>query len=270
MNKIINEYVFCLGADDPEMGRMIEILGLLGSCYFLAQSGGERVNPRTAYLADNPKGQFSSMLLGGKKLVVIECDITGLVPDIRIDHHNPGDVGFNLGPDSYLEASSLGQLCKLLDLNPSDKDRYLAATDHCFAAAAQGLCPGIDPAKVKKMAISDLYNRFKQTFELYSEMILDSPVVVISNQNIFFLQTDLGVGYSLAYTTVRTIATNLGVPVILRNRQTGPKESLRLHLCGRVTEDVVLTFMSVWGPEIGLSEIYGCEKRGYAGGYLLT
>ncbi|HEX7690385.1 MAG TPA: hypothetical protein VF453_21945, partial [Burkholderiaceae bacterium] len=77
--------------------------------------------------------------------VYVECDLPGRSPVARVDHHHPGDAGYEMPPGRYLEGSSLGQVLRLLEREPSPTQRLLAAGDHCLTAAYQGACPGVDP-----------------------------------------------------------------------------------------------------------------------------
>lgn len=94
------------------------------------------------------------------EVVIFEC-ADGACPKngqilARCDHHNPGDHGYGLGPDKFWEASSLGQLCAILGVDPIEELLMVAAGDHCPAAAYKGLCPGIDPVKFRVHRIEGL------------------------------------------------------------------------------------------------------------------
>src|SRR5690606_15369025 len=69
-------------------------------------------------------------------------------PVTRIDHHNPGDPGYEMPPERYLEGASLGQTLGLLEVEPTPTQRLLAAADHCLTAAYQERCPGVDPREL--------------------------------------------------------------------------------------------------------------------------
>ena len=55
-----------------------------------------------------------------------------------IDHHREGDPGFAAPAAKSWAASSLGQLCTLLDRAPDKRDLAMAAMDNNFAAALLG------------------------------------------------------------------------------------------------------------------------------------
>jgi len=96
------------------------------------------------------------------EIIVFECSPNAALcsPKSTViaacDHHNPGDEGYALGPDLFWEASSIGQLCMLLNVDPTEELLMVAAGDHCPAAAYKGLCPGIDVEKFKTHRIDGL------------------------------------------------------------------------------------------------------------------
>lgn len=95
----------------------------------------------------------------GADCIIFECNAAaagGQEVVGRCDHHNPGDPGYALGPDRFWEASSLGQLCSILGVSPTEGLLMVAAGDHCPAAAYKGLCPGVDAQKFKTHRIAGL------------------------------------------------------------------------------------------------------------------
>lgn len=74
----------------------------------------------------------------------------------KCDHHRPGDYGYGMGPEKFWEASSIGQLCALLGVPPTEELLMVAAGDHCPAAAYRGLCPGIDAQQFKTHRIKQM------------------------------------------------------------------------------------------------------------------
>lgn len=103
-----------LGAKDPEMD-MIEddMLKPIGLEFEYAMKGSERVHPGNAYNADNKCDSA----------IMIECGGNSL-RGRSIDHHNPGDLGYNIKPDFFLPASSLGQMLRLIIDNSSNSNDY--------------------------------------------------------------------------------------------------------------------------------------------------
>ena len=156
----LKQAVFLLGAPDPEM-REIEIQALrqgvlVGRCY---EASGNRVNARSAYEAtqaglvdptapwrhDLPMAVWPQEWTAG---VFVECNYVGFVNSTRVDHHNPGDPGWGKGPEEYWAASSIGQACRILEVEADDRLLLIAAADHCLTAAYQGQCLGVDPGEL--------------------------------------------------------------------------------------------------------------------------
>lgn len=142
---------FVLGAQDPEMREIERVLRDDRRPRLHAARHGRRCTPMTAYQADGvvvlgPDGIARPRVLPPKApAVYVECSLLERPPTARVDHHHPGDPGFTAGPHEYLRGSSLGQVLALLEREPTDTQRLLAAGDHCLSAAYQGECPGVDP-----------------------------------------------------------------------------------------------------------------------------
>lgn len=111
-------YLFVLGADDPEMSAIESLLHESGQQFTYARGpSGPRVIPPTTYQAVMP-----DQVDGITDVVFIECDIaTGTRVDWLqnvdlhfVDHHRPGDPGYGCGPTEFLPASSIGQVITLL------------------------------------------------------------------------------------------------------------------------------------------------------------
>ena len=130
--------MWILGARDPEMTRIEEVLFEQEIEYKWARRGRRPVNADTAYRANIPPDA----------LVCVEC---GPAPEgaVIIDHHRPGDPGYGVAPEEYLAGSSLGQTLRALGVEPEPDDLIIAAADHCLRAAYQGRCPGVEPDAVR-------------------------------------------------------------------------------------------------------------------------
>src|SRR5919199_203532 len=127
--------IFLLGADDPEMKAMADLLTARHHDVRFAEVNKKRAHAGNAYEADPLE------LTRGEMLICIECRPTFIPTGVNlvvIDHHRPGDPGWNKGPKEYWEASSIGQLHRLLDMTPTQEARVIAAMDHCFPAAIRG------------------------------------------------------------------------------------------------------------------------------------
>lgn len=112
--------VVLFGASDPEAQLAEELCQQLGVAYcYAVDAAGKRVHPGNAYAAQgvsNPE-LLQTVLEQGGRAILFECEVAleGVTADIlRCDHHRPGDPGYGLPPEKFWEASSLGQLYKLL------------------------------------------------------------------------------------------------------------------------------------------------------------
>jgi len=181
----MGEVMYLLGAPDPEMARIERALDACAIPHEYARAGGRRVTPETAYRADAIR-----VPVGTRVLVQVEC-----APAVRprglavrvIDHHRPGDPGYESTPPWYMSASSLGQVlarmarddmapAALLAVGvvvpppvdtreawyaggrwyaPSGDTRLCAAADHCLSAAYLGRCPGVDPATLYEWRLAE-------------------------------------------------------------------------------------------------------------------
>jgi len=152
------------GGADAESAEA-RLVALAAGCRVgIATMAGKPVSGGTAYKADGFQLEDESMTEEITEVVIFECNpaCAGLHKMVaRCDHHIPGDLGFGLGPDQFFEASSLGQLMKFLGVEPSDRQKLVAASDHCPAHAYQGLCPGISPEVFRE-------HRLTEKVEFYS------------------------------------------------------------------------------------------------------
>ncbi len=263
------KYHFILGAADPEMNRIDALVREYGASVVYAAASGRRVHAGNAYVADPVE------LPAGATPVWVECRACGAEGGVVIDHHRPGDPGFGRPAAESWDASSLGQLYRLLNFGePSDEDRALAAMDHAFAGAVRGECPGVGPEAVLAVKHREIAAGTRATVEAveasvkrFREMIAVAPTEVIGAQPLRDLCGEyLGEGYSLSLLAAQTAAVIEGVGVILRHRDvaTGPE---KWSLSGHVDASTVNAFMREWAPAHNLTKIYGVPDRGYAGGY---
>lgn len=265
---------FLCGASDPEMRRSKEILLSRGETWIQAKKDGNPVHPGNAHTGNN-----RDEIPEGAEVFSIECSVEGITPRKAFDHHNPGDAGYALGSEQFWEASSLGQLCQFLGITEAEvpqEDRVLAAMDHCYGAAMQGRCPGVTAQEVWNMdAIETAQStgvgvkRVREEIEKYREIILtrtDNPIR-IGDTEVIIIPDPVGMVYSLNYLAAKAAAALCAVPILvgLKNDKDSPK---KIHLFGDVKPETISEFMSTWAPERGLTGIYGCPDRGYAGGFL--
>lgn len=136
----MTEYLYVLGAPDPEMAAIERRLIEAGHRVVYATASNARVHPGNAYAADPVTAPKDTVL------VLVECGWPDQPSDsVIIDHHKPGHPGYGRPPEEYMSASSLGQVLSHIGREPGMMDRYVAAADHCLSAAYRGRCPGVDP-----------------------------------------------------------------------------------------------------------------------------
>lgn len=293
-------YLFLLGVDDPEMRRISHILSVgvprkhqaIGVVWSplckkeYAKVKGMPVNPGNAYQADSPPDYVIESLREKlpARLVCIECAPKEIPKEISevimIDHHRPGDPGFDLPPEQYWKASSIGQFYTLLGsfdsffLKVPDEDKILAAMDHCLPAARQGRCPDVTPQDVSEarvnhiaMACNVSLSFVFKTKDALARKIAGCPADVIGVERVRdFTDHHLGVGYSLEYLCAQEVSADINQPLLLRSKDAndGP-DKIILYGAAPTT---VTAFLTGYAPEKGLLRIYGSPERGYAGGYL--
>lgn len=139
-------YVFVLGAGDPEMSAIEEICRSENYPVVYALGHGRRVHAGNAYQADS----INLHKYSGLVPVWVECRSKDYQSShIIIDHHSAGDPGYGLEPHEYWQGSSVGQLCTLVGHKRTDLLSITAAADHCLSHAYKGMCPGVSPAALR-------------------------------------------------------------------------------------------------------------------------
>lgn len=115
------DVVWVLGAPDAEMQAIENLLRECGQVVVYATSdavlygrqGKQRVHGGNAYAATS----MSAYPPDTAEYIFVECDVPSMPSHIdrsRVDHHRPGDPGYGVGPERYLEASSIGQVISRL------------------------------------------------------------------------------------------------------------------------------------------------------------
>lgn len=264
--------LFVLGAPDPEMEEIQNVTTVAQDVIIAhAAVGGTRVHPGNAYKSTD------MMIVSGRqhfnevdRTVAVECggplfsDLPGKTRTL-IDHHRPGDTGYGKPPAEYMSASSLGQVLNLLGLQPTPKQRLVAAADHCLAAAYRGECPGVDPddlmawraesrATFQKRSVQDVLNDVRRAMD-----ILRNPPAVLRCPEVFV--ADLR-GQHVP--ELPEAAARLGRPFLSSVIEKDGREKVVLQAA---PDHVVRAFLN--GEIVpGLTDTYGDPARGFAGGYL--
>jgi hypothetical protein len=265
--------IFILGAEDPEMRRIQEILDAERLARAHATINGQRVNVGNAYGLDH-LGTDDSMGLArsGRPAIFVETSVAGVTPVHVIDHHNEGDPG-DLPPQEYWRASSLGQLCMLLGRQGTDQDRVLAAMDHSLFAALKGETD-VDAEAVMSLSIDETARRYaditspetvRAMVDIYARRIFESHTISQASDIVDLRHIHLGLNYSLEHLCLQTALGLVGISGVIRLKN-APDEPYKVALTGYASIAQVAEFVS-FADAIGLKRIYSNPMRGYGGGF---
>lgn len=276
------KYLFILGAMDPEMRFIERVLDEAMMPHVHATKVGRPVEPGTAYDAtDLPSPTLLNVCDG---VCLVECGgnvflhLWARFGSDRVeivDHHRPGDPGYGKPPDQFFEASSIGQVLRLigrLGAQPPVKISaaellMVAAADHCLRAAYSGYCPGVDPAallewrqrqrvsyhrgtveeleRLVKLAMWHLLNEAHPRICLNGEMVVDLRAVGTVPE-----LPEAGVRAGLAY-------------LVELDGKPGERKVVLQASDGRAVE----AFLGGWAAVQGYERLYGDPVRGMCGGY---
>lgn len=251
--------VFVLGAADPEMEEIERVLRENGyevryACHRWAHST-PRVRADNAYSATD----LDAPIPRGAQLVFVECEVIGLPRVHVVDHHRPGDPGYNQPPSEYLYSSSLGQVLQLLGLTPTPQQRVIAAADHCPTQAYQGQCPGVNPQELAYWRTLSRAARRGVTAEEMDKAILEAAEMLRNAERIDFC------GETIAWMSDRKgeiteASARHGIPFMYMEPM--PDGRVKMGIMGAQPHVI-----EAWMNECGLNQVYGDPARGYAGGY---
>ena len=254
-----------LGARDPEMDAIGRLALNSRLNVIWAAKGGKPVAYDQMYVADYPVPALGQLW--------VECSPPeGKAGLDFVDHHNPGDPGFERPPSEFWEASSFGQVWKRLhpDMTPPEALRVVAATDHCPHAAYSGECRDIDAGSVvafaaEQIALSgdrtvkdvlrDVY-RWIHKFRTLSTKKVSGTEFYYHDQPL----TDAG-----QWLILREAALWHGISVI---SQVPTGHDIWVKVAGHTTPKFIRAFMAGQVVTEPMTRIYGDAHRGYAGGLL--
>jgi hypothetical protein len=186
---------------------------------------------------------------------------------VVIDHHRPGDPGYDAPPERFWEGSSLGQLCCHLKLSPTERDLWIAAADHCLGAAYAGLCPGVDPQRLRAFRLAQRCSFYRlrdceaEYYWRLCELILaKAPRLSWAGEEIADLrQVDIPWNANLLSDVAGWKRTAV---VFCKHR--GGRSKLRLGCAAPATVEY---FLKKVVPSLELEDSYGVPQRGFAGAY---
>lgn len=259
------QYLFVLGARDPEMMIIEGLIQKAGHKVAYAMTGERRVYAGNAYAADRTSarpGQHRG------PIVWVECALadTSVPRDIVVDHHHEGDPGFSMPPERFWEGASLGQVCTLLGIEPTQELRLAAAADHCLNAAYLGRCPGITPQEMRAWRLASRAAWQKVSPEALAQRIEAGIAQVQSLTRLRVGGFEFADALDREIPEVAEASAILGMAVMY---------TLAEPRSGRVkvgalngTPEMLEAWMDFARSVLDLADVYGSPVRGYAGGYL--
>lgn len=258
------QYLFVLGASDPEM-QYIERLALThGHQVVHAFSRGRRVHAGNAYDADFIP--VSTEDYPGQ-VVWVECAMQNQsgTREVVVDHHQPGDPGYDLPPASYWKGSSLGQVCELIGVRPSRELRMAAAADHCLSAAYQGLCPGVDRLEFRRWRLK-MKARWKRVdVQALADRVSEAVDLLASMKKVRVGEYEFVDALDHRAHEIAEASAILGYPVMyaIEDQRTGLIKVGALN----GSAEMMRAWMDYAHQVMKLKDVYGSPVRGYAGGY---
>jgi len=264
-------YFFVLGARDPEMIEITRVLDAQHITWAFATIAGLPVRSSEAYRAngvgraigtgERPNSIGPVLIPKDSNIVVVECDVIGLIPHEICDHHNEGDPGYGMPPDRFMEGSSLGQVLSLLKLEATPEQRIIAAADHCLRYAYEGRCPGICPkelaawrersrAEVRGITVEEIQGRIEHAMAV----LKDAPCIQVSGTDVAFFPPESDFPQEVPEASAR-----LGIPFCYVRKESGRSKAGIMSAGPEVIRE--------WMQECKLKDVYGDPARGFAGGY---
>lgn len=248
--------VFVLGSPDPEMEEIERVLREQGEVVCYAKLRNSRVRADTAYQAD---GISLEELPENPEFIFVECAVLGLRYADLVDHHRPGDPGYDMPAARYFEGSSLGQVLTMLGLESTALQRVMAAADHCPTQAYRGLCPGVDVELLRQWRTESRAARRGVSPEEMEQAIARCTQVLQQCERIDFAGSQLAwIGNEMG--EFAEASARYGIPFMYCEKQ--PDGRHKFGIMGAEPEVI-----ERWMRECQLSNVYGNPARGYAGGY---
>jgi hypothetical protein len=287
----MSKYLFILGAKDPEMQEIEDILQKNFTPRGYALCNGAQVRPDTAYKATHvlvnagelhectmtlPELMAASTCLG-ETIVSVECGFVNIDEHSKftiknkIDHHNPGDKGYGRPPEEYWECSSLGQVMEMLygqrlcgfchTYRPYKQQRIIAAADHCLEQAYRGNCPQVVPSELFKWRLESRAKFQKRPVESVMADVRAAMSIIEEEKELEPGLVDLR-GRQIA--ELPEAAAYMGVAVLAGPFQM-PDGRLKYNLLSCTEEQGNKFLNKFYIPE--LDTVYGDPCRGIVGGY---
>lgn len=257
--------VWLLGAADPEMQTIESLLKVNGRhVAYALNANGERVRPDEAYTAYTKDELVNQIATTGRGTIfLVECRLVNYNGGTIIDHHNPGDPGYGKPPKEFLEASSIGQVLRVLNKEPTPDILLIAAADHCLGAAYKGLCPGVNPDELMKWRVVSraAYQKKKPAAIMTA---IESARATLRAAPLIQLTAGISVRdmRGIDAPELPEAAAREGTCFV----SSIPYKGRTKYVCQSGSVEEIEAFIE-WAKKNGLENIYGDPTRGFAGGY---
>lgn len=242
--------IFLLGAKDIEMDTIESTLKEKGLPYgYALDENKKRCHPGNAYKAVGTDALWSVddfdeiilveslMNLGGRKFTTV-------------DHHFKGNPGYGMPAEQAVAASSLGQICKLLEIEMTQEMCVIAAADHNLRAAYEGRVPGVSAEEVLALRGKELAARYSTDAEGFAagvrttvKLLENAPKILVGDEEVADVR-ESGVQNFMIDASLLS-----GIPAIGRTDARAP-EKVFLSAPGQVVEYA----KEIVGPEWALVE----------------
>lgn len=254
-------FFFVLGSQDHEMREIERVCREDGHAFGYAQVSGQVVKSCNAYSAT---GIGLNAIPRDSRVVCVESAVMGLRAFDIIDHHNPGDPGYGKSPAQFFEGSSLGQFLTMIGREPSQRQRVIAAADHCLSAAYRGECPGVSVdellefrettrAEARRLTRDELRSQIQFAMGVLKKAVR----VTIASTSVAWFEKEP------PPTEVAEASARMSQPYVsITKRPDGRIKAVLQSAPAKVVE--------TWMESIGTTLVgtYGDAQRGFAGGYL--
>jgi hypothetical protein len=248
--------IFVLGGNDPEMREIVRVLAEAGEQFVYARRRGSVVHSAIAYDADG----ISDPIPKGAEVVFVECSVLGLAPAGIVDHHRPGDPGYECAPAQYMQGSSLGQILTLLGKEPTEQQRIICAADHCPGQAYRGECPGVDPKAMAKWRIEGKAKLKGMSPQAMEALVTEQYIRLKAAERIDVAGTPVA-WLPEASDEAPEASARYDIPFMYTKLEKDGRK--KVGILGAPPQVI-----EVWMRECGFRNVYGNPSRGYAGGYL--
>ncbi len=183
--------IFMLGSKDIEMDAIENVLKANGLPYgYALDENGKRCHPRNAYKAVGTDAPWS--VDDFDEIVLVECSMNlGGRKFATVDHHFKGNPGYGMPAEQAVAASSLGQICKLLEVEMTQEMCVIAASDHNLRAAYEGRVSGVTPEEVLALRGKELAARYGTDIDGFAagvratvELLKNAPKILVGGEEV--------------------------------------------------------------------------------------